>query len=344
MTTAAKILLSTAVLALTGYAVYEVLAPSPLGRRVMEYFHLAEGSPVVARVCGHPITKKQLDRAMREQLWLDGENLESLTPENRKTVRAAAINALIDHELLRVKAGADAASFKVTDAEIDARMLTFSSRFESEEVLKQAMRSQGIPSLHDLRDRLAAQIQQEKYVESRIGPLVAVTDTEARKWFDENSRQLATPERIQVRHIFVATLEHPPEKAKALLEAALDNLMNKREDFATLAREISEDPATQNTGGDLGWMTSDRLPADFATPVFALPLNHPTLVRTKLGWHLVEVTARKPAQARSFDEAKPEIIAALETMKRHKATAEFCTALHKFEAPHIEIFPERMGE
>jgi len=156
MTFSVKIFLSAAVVAMTGYVVYEVVAPGPLGRRVMEYFNPAGNSPVVARVYGHAITRNQLDRAMREQLWLDGETLESLTPENRKSARAAALNALIDHELLRVKADADVAAFKVTYAEIDARMLVFTSRFESDDALKKAMRSQGISSMRDLRDRLAA--------------------------------------------------------------------------------------------------------------------------------------------------------------------------------------------
>ena len=344
MTSPGKFLLAAAVLALTGYAVYEVATPGPLGRRVMACFNLAGNSPIVARVYGHPITRNQLDRAMREQLWLDGKPLEYLTPESRKTVRAAALDTLIDHELLRVKAGADAALFKVSDAEIDARMLTLSSRFESEDVMKTVMKSQGVHTMRDLRDRIAAHIQQEKYVESRVAPLVGVTDTEARKWYDENSKQLAVPERIRVRHVFLATLENPPEKAKALLEVALGNLTNKRKDFATLAREISEDASTQNNGGDLGWMTRDRLPSDFSIPVFVLALYHPTLVRTKLGWHLVEVTARKPAQPRSFDEARPEVVAALEAIKRHKATEEFCATLRKFESPQIEILPAREGE
>ncbi len=85
-------------------------------------------------------------------------------------------------------------------------------------------------------------------------------------------------------------------------------------------------------------MTRDRLPADFATPIFSLATDKPTLVRTRLGWHLVEVTARKHTEPRSFEQAKPEILAALEAVKRHQAAADFRKSLRQKHSGEIEIF------
>lgn len=299
---------------------------------------------VVARVFDYPITRGQLERAVRERLWLEGKSLESLTPETRETARAAALEELTDHELLRAKAAANAPQLTVADEEIQARLSRFGARFDSPDELAGAMKSQGIARERDLRARLAARIQQEKYVESRIGPLARVTDAEARQWFDANRPQLAIPERIEARHLFIPTLDHPPEEAKAKLAAALTDLTAGKKDFATLASEVSEDPATKDSGGELGWMTRARLPADFAAAVFALALEQPALVRTRLGWHLVEVTGRKPAEPRTFEQAKPEILAALEAVKRQQAITEFRAALRQFEAAHIEVFAERLGE
>jgi parvulin-like peptidyl-prolyl isomerase len=206
------------------------------------------------------------------------------------------------------------------------------------------MRSQGIPDEQALRDRLAARLQQEKYVESRIAPLVKVTDEEARQWFDENHEHLAIPERVEARHVFLPTLERDAAEAQQTLTAALASLTDKSKDFATLARELSEDPTTKEQGGALGWLTRERLPADLAAPLFALPLNQPTLVRSKLGWHLLEVTGRKPAEPRTFDQAKPEILSALEAIKRRRATTEFRTELRKLEARNVVIFPDMIDD
>ena len=295
---------------------------------------------LAARVAGHPITRSQLDRALNERLWLEGKTTASLAPADLKLARDAALEELIDHQLLRLQVQASAAPLPVSAAEIDQRQQHLVARFESKSELEASMKSQGIANEKDLRDRLAARIRQEKLIAQRISPAIHVTADEARKWFAENQQTLSLPERVEARHIFIPTLDHPPEEAKQKLTTALAALTEKQKDFPTLAKELSEDPATKDHGGALGWMTRDRLPADFAAPVFSLETNKPTLVRTKLGWHLVEVTARKPAEPRTFEQAKPEIIAALEAIKRRQAVADFRKSLRKSEAARIELFPK----
>ena len=165
-----------------------------------------------------------------------------------------------------------------------------------------------------------------------------VTGEDARKWFDEHRDELKTPERIEVRQVFLATLDRPADEAKAVLETALAALQDESRDFATLARELSEDSASKERGGALGWMTRDRLPRDFAEPVFALSPGEPALIRTKLGWHLVEVTGRKPEEPRDFAAAQPEIIAALAALARRQMITDFRNELRKMESRAITIY------
>lgn len=307
--------------------------------RTLESFR--QPSPdLAARVAGHPITRNQLERALNEQLWLEGKSAAALSPADLKAARDAALEALIDHELLRLQVKAISPPLSVSAGEINERLRRLAGRFESQGELETAMKSQDIATDRYLRDRVVARIRQEKFIAQRIAQAIKVTDDEARKWFDENQTSISLPVRIEARHIFIPTLDHPPEEAKQKLDAALSALTEKKKDFPTLAKEISEDPATKDSGGSLGWMTRDRLPADFAAPVFSLETNKPTLVRTKLGWHLVEVTARKPAEPRAFDQAKPEIIAALEAIKRLEATADLRRSLRKPDAVKIEIFQD----
>lgn len=287
---------------------------------------------IVARVAGHPITRSQLDRAVSEKLWLEGN-----PAADPATVRGAALDELIDHELLRLQVKELDPPPAVNDEEINERLRRLVGRFESKGALETAMKSQGIPNERDLRARLAARIRQEKLIALRVGESIKVTDEDARKWFDANQQSIALPERVEARHIFIPTLDHPPEEAKQKLDAALVELTEKKKDFDILAKEISEDPATKDSSGALGWMTRERLPADFAAPVFSLETNQPALVRTKLGWHLVEVTARKPAEPRGFEQAKPEILAALEAIKRRQATEDFRKSLRQAHAAEIEV-------
>jgi peptidyl-prolyl cis-trans isomerase D len=298
---------------------------------------------VVARVFNRRITRDQLERAVRERLWLDGTVPERLDAENLKLARYAALDGLIDHELLRVKAKAHATRLKVTDAEVDARLRRFAARFDSAQAMEAALKSQSIAGVAEMRERLAALIQQEKYVELKIAPLVTVTGEEARAWFDENREKLAMPERVRVRHVFAPTLGSTDDAARAVVAAALARLQTGESGFAALARELSADPATKDRGGDLGWMSRARLPGDFAAAAFATPVGKPVLLRTRIGWHLIEVTGRLPSEPVAYEDVEAAVIAALEAVKRRGAAPAFRDALRRFEADKIEVFHEVMA-
>ena len=323
----------------------------PLSRRIRaadpnspEAIERAKANGVVARVFNHQITRRQLDYAIHERLWLEGKQLSDLTPDARKLVTYAALGDLIDHELLRVKSKVNTMDLEVSDAEIDERVKRLASRFEMKGHLESAMKSMGIANETSLRNRIAARIQQEKYVAMRVDPLVQVSDGEIAEFYESHKQDLAIPERIRASHIFIATLNRDPQEAKAILEEALADLTAGKKDFATLAAEMSDDAATKGKAGDLGWMSQSRLPeVFFAAAVFGLPLDTPTLVRTKLGWHLVEVTDRKPAKTRSLEECRQEIAEALAAAKRHQAVTDFRSALRRFETEKIDIFHDQLA-
>lgn len=338
MTQSGQKLLRIAIIAVAVYLIGDFFIIHGPANRGVRSLLTPDTKNLAARVSGHRITRSQLDRALDEQLWLDGKSAATLTPAELKLARDAALQDLIDHELLRLQAGKITSQLPVSAAETDERLRRLVGRFENKGALETAMKSQGIASETNLRARLTARIRQEKLIELRIAPSIKVSDDEAKKWFDENQASISLPERIEARHIFIPTLDHPPEEAKQKLDAALADLTANKKDFPTLSKEVSEDPATKDSGGALGWMTRDRLPADFAAPVFLLETNKPALVRTKLGWHLVEVTARKPAEPRTFEQAKPEILAALEAVKRRQATTDFRQSLRKQKDVKIEIF------
>lgn len=322
----------------------------PLNRRIQashpdspESIAKAKANGVVARVFNHQITRSQLDYAIHERLWLEGKTLADLSPAEKNLVTYAALGDLIDHQLLRVKTKVNTLDLPVSDEETEERLKRFVGRFESKADLKAAMQSMGISDEKALRHRLAARIQQEKYVAMRVDPLVKVSEEEITTFYEENRDSFAFPERLRAMHIFIATLNRPSEEAKGILEKALSELTAGKKDFTTLAREVSEDYANKDKGGDLGWMSKSRLPADFAEAVFPMESGKPSLIRTKLGWHIVQVTDRKPAATRSLDECRAEITAALAATKRHQAVNDFRTALRLFEKEKIDIFHDRLA-
>lgn len=322
----------------------------PLSRRIKasdpnspESIAEVKANGVVARVFNHHITRSQLDRAIHDRLWLEGKSVSNLTPNERNLVEYAALGELIDHQLLRVKVKVNSHELEVSDEEINTRLKRFVEKFPSAPALTDAMKSQGIPDERALRNRIAARIQQEKYVAMRVDPLVEVSEEEITDFYENNKSSLRVPERIRARHIFAETLDTPSEEARKPLESALTQLVEGTKDFSTLAQELSNDPATGRKGGDLGWMSRSRLPDDFTESVFHLPMNTPTLVRTKLGWHIVEVTDRKAAEMPSIANLEEEIRTAIKARKRHQAVNDFRSALRRFEEKKIDIFHDQLA-
>ncbi|NNC88221.1 MAG: hypothetical protein HKN82_07155 [Akkermansiaceae bacterium] len=290
---------------------------------------------VVARVYYQPILLSQVDRRVEERLWKEGRLGAELGEEERKVLRIAALDELIDLHLLRLKVDFNARSHPVAEDEITAAVRRFASRFATPEEMREALRQQGW-SERELRMRLAAKLQQEKYLEALIE--VDVSEEEAREWYDGHKAELALPERVRARQIFVATLERDAGEARGILQEALGKLERKEAEFGALAADLSEDEGSKDRGGDLGWMQAGRLPGDFATPLFALPPGKPSLVRTKLGWHLVEVVERRPREERGFADARDEIVAALEALKRRNGWKLYREQLRKMEQAKVEIF------
>ena len=344
MSPTAKFILRIAILGMiAGYVLGDFFVfKGPLSQIIDR--SLSSRPDVVARVAGHFITRSQLERATREKLWLEGKSFDSLSDVEKSQAREKALEELIDHALLRNKIAGDTKSIHISANEINSRLRAMLSGFTSKGEMESSMHGQGVASESELRAKVAARLQQEKWIEAQIAPMIRTSDEEARAWFDQNAASMAMSERVEVRHIFMAAMDHPQSEIDAKLSAALPDLRAQRKDFATLARELSDDPASKDRGGSLGWMSKARLPTDFAAAVFSLPIGQPAIVRSSLGSHLVEVTARKPAEAANFDEMKPEVIAAIEAIKRRYAVTELRKKIRESATKDIRVFHSEIGD
>ena len=84
-----------------------------------------------------------------------------------------------------------------------------------------------------------------------------------------------------------------PEKAKHLLTHLLTALKNG-EDFATLARQNSEDSVTAGSGGDLGWVSVQQLSGPYAHVVSSLADNAVSQpFETDKGWVIVKMLGKR---------------------------------------------------
>ena len=90
--------------------------------------------------------------------------------------------------------------------------------------------------------------------------------------------------------------------------------LKKSEDFATSAKEKSNDPAAE--GGDLGFFTRGQMVKPFEEAAFALDVGQISEpVQSPFGWHIIKVEEKRDQPLPSFDQVKDGIIAQLVQIK-----------------------------
>jgi peptidyl-prolyl cis-trans isomerase SurA len=101
-------------------------------------------------------------------------------------------------------------------------------------------------------------------------------------------------QQVHVRHILIAPNEVlDDDTALARLKGIRERIL-AGDDFAAVARVVSDDPGSKNEGGDLGWTGPGVFAPEFQAAADQLPEN--TLsepVRTRFGWHIIEVLGRR---------------------------------------------------
>jgi parvulin-like peptidyl-prolyl isomerase len=292
----------------------------------------------VARVNGTPITASQLNRAVEVSNYKRGVNSANFTPKNLKINRIAALGELIDDQTVASYARNYPAP--VSEEKIDAELARFKKQFRDDDELLLHLQEQNIDPAQ-LRDHIAGHVRQIAYLENRVAPSIIVADDEARAWFDQNKDSTAIPELVRARHIFLSDVENDSPHAEAVINEIHRQLSAGEKSFTELAQEFSDDIRTRDLGGDLSYFSRQRLPEDFTTPVFNLKVDELSRpFRTSLGWHIAQVTDRKPARDTSFDEVRPEIIALLESRKREIIMDRVLDSMKTGSI--IEYFPENL--
>ncbi len=101
-------------------------------------------------------------------------------------------------------------------------------------------------------------------------------------------------EQVKVRHILVTPNEIiDDDTAKQKLEDAIERIRGG-EEFGELAKLMSDDPGSANSGGDMGWTSPGTFVPEFEQIVNDAEigeLSEP--FRSRFGWHIVEVLDRR---------------------------------------------------
>lgn len=155
--------------------------------------------------------------------------------------------------------------------------------------------------MDELRGELLMSLALQDYLDKH-----PIDDATLKKDYDQRAAE--APKEYKVRHILVAK----EEEANAILA----DLKNGKA-FADLAQAKSSDSESAKKGGDLGWVSRQKVISNFATAMEKLKKGElaPAPVKTEFGWHIILVDDIRDMQFPPFDTVKERIRAALQNQQ-----------------------------
>ena len=239
---------------------------------------------IVARIGDEVITEKEFTDTLN--------SLNRFAPpgSDETAFRTQILEQMVKTEILYVLA--KQAKFSVSDEEVKAEIDNALKRAPSPEAFDEYLQSRGI-TREEFTESVRKKMVTQKFVEEKTKD-VQVSEEDIVAEFNR-AKEAGQLDVVDVSHILARVTDDTPEadaNAKKKVETARERIV-KGEDFAAVAREVSEDPGSAQDGGKYENVARGVMVPEFDRLAFELPvgeLSQP--FRTQFGWHILKVADR----------------------------------------------------
>ena len=312
------------------------------------------------------VFNKQINNSMFAKMGIDVKNDKNsflyLMIKSR-VIDELVVRALIDQEIEKRK-------IEVTNADVEQAVKEVIDKVGSKEQLDEILKQNGV-SADDFKKDLKEEVKMKKLAQS-LGA-GAVSDAEAKTFYDKNLDKFKNPEKVRASHILIsarpdeikeilmsdeanknltpeqiqAKVDQKMSEQKAKAEKLLAQVKQNPNQFAKIAKENSEDTTTAVQGGDLGFFAAQEMVPEFSKAAFSMKPNtiSQNLVKSQYGYHIIMVVDRMAASQDSFEKSKAEIKAYLENQKQVEAIDKLIESVKKnakIEYVNSEYNPENI--
>lgn len=252
------------------------------------------------------IFKKQIESTVGSDIWTQdsgqGKTYNELFKEQ-------ILEKMIDEQLIMQEA--EKMDISVSEEEINAQFEDFKTQVASLPDYQAYLDENEITD-----DFIKAQLRKDTIVQAYKNEFITsneVSEEDIRNFYDENIEEFKANE-VKASHILIKTVDDnmvplAQDIVQEKRETAQDLLdrINGGEDFAALAKEFSEDPASAVNGGDLGYFRKGVMVKEFEEAAFSLqPGEVSELVESSYGYHIIKLVDIKD-ETTSFEDAKEGI-------------------------------------
>jgi peptidyl-prolyl cis-trans isomerase SurA len=251
------------------------------------------------------------------------------TAKEDHEVQRKMLEALIDRRLARAEA--KKRGITLTDKEKSQALERFLKRnhLPDEEALKKAL-SQGGLTLNEFKQQLSDQMIQERLLAATAGSKVTIRDADVRRVYDEMFKESG----VQL-HLRVIKLPYPlgaTEAQKAEIKQKAELILKETQGgagFPEVANKLSVEQA------DMGFVSLGDINPQLAEHLTKLKPKEVAPVQTPEGYQFFQLVERRSGQARSYEEAAPEIKDMLMQKEMEKYFDEWVKGLR--DKAHIKI-------
>ena len=287
---------------------------------------------VVAVINDSIILRSELEARMVPVI---GEAQQITDPKERERriekLRGQVLDEMVNEELI-VQA-AENAKIEVESSEVQAAMDEIKSSNNLDDAgLQQVLTAQGY-TMSAYKQDLRRQLLRLRAVNQLVAPKVQITDEDVRARYDQMQRRSDSVSSVRLSHILIklpqGATEQQVAEGKERAAKAIERV-KAGEDFAKVAKDVSDDTGTKDSGGELGWFQRGSVNPDWEQIVFAMdkgdvrgPVTGPQ------GLHVFFVSEVKKGELKSYSEMKETLTRELRRREMDKQTQTWLEELRK---------------
>jgi peptidyl-prolyl cis-trans isomerase SurA len=288
------------------------------------------GDYIVAVINSELVTAFEVEQRLA-RVRAEAQRANNRLPPDAE-LRQQVLDALIDERVQSTYARENGP--RIDDVELDRAVANVAAQNQlTPAQLRERITADGMDYSRfrsSLRDQMAVERVREREVNARI----RISDADIDRVVEQQRAEAAGDIELNLSQILVTVPEGAPDGVQAERRARAEQALARvraGEDFAKVAREVSED-ANRAAGGAIGRRSSKRLPDLFVEAVKNLRPGQvtPQLVRSGAGFHILKVVERaegdafKVTQTRarhilmrvSDRSSQPAVAARLEQLRR----------------------------
>lgn len=295
---------------------------------------------ILVKVNGEIFTKTDLEARQVTAIRSMGREIDPTDLQLRQMLDQVTPDLMVSvvDEMLMVQRGREL-GYRLADDQFQnvVDSIKKDNKIESEEQFQAALKQENM-TLADLRKQIERQMVVSRVQQNEILGRVAVSDEEARRYYDSHQTEFTKPQEVTLREIFVtvpsdgATLnvgrdEEARAKAEQIRARALAG-----DSFEKLAADLSDAPSRANAGL-IGPLNLADVAPDVRKLIESMQVGQVSdVLRGAKGYQLLKLESMTPPQTRPFEEAREDISNRVFTGKRQ---AELTKYLEKLRAEAI---------